>query len=115
MKTTLPAVLFVCALIGLTGLTTAHAAAVNESKEPEIFDVVCVSFDRVVLSKDSVEILKEQPDPRFIALRGTLDNRKILTQGTCTFIQRLAKDRPPLVDNSTSFPEDGNPRYAIGY
>lgn len=95
MKTTLPAVLFVCALIGLTGLTNAHAA-VNEAKEPEIFDVMCVSFDRVILTKDSVEILKEQPDPRFLALRSTIDNRKILTQGTCTFIQRLPNDSPPI-------------------
>jgi hypothetical protein len=115
MKTTLPAVLFIFGLIGLTGMSTAKAAD-KVVQPPERFSALCLTFKRVVVDEDSVEIVYRHPDNRFVELR-TLDNRKIITAAECTFIQKIPSDAMTSIDKSKdkSFPQDGEPRYAIGY
>lgn len=115
MKTTLPAVLFVCGLIGLTGISTAKAAD-KVVQPPERFSALCLTFKRVVVDEDSVEIVYRHPDNRFIELR-TADNRKIITAAECTFIQKSPSNGMTSIDKSKdkAFPQDGEPRYAIGY
>ena len=115
MKTTLPAVLFVCGFIGLTGISTARATD-KFVQQPERFSALRLTFKRVVVDEDSVEIVYRHPDNRFVELR-TADNRKIITAAECTFIQKRPSDGMTSIDKSEDklFPQDGEPRHAIGH
>lgn len=110
MKTTLPAVLFVCALIGLTGISTAKADSVKEPVER--FSAFCVMYDRAVINEDSVTDIKRDPDG-YITMT-TEDNLKIITGGICTFRQLKPSKKVTVIEDK-EFPEDGEPRYAIGH
>lgn len=113
MKNTLPAVLFICALIGLTGVSTAKADT-PESKT-EYFSALCVVRDRIVVNETSVAIKNIHPDNRFITLV-TDDGRKIITEGKCTFVERKAGDGISMgLREHGPFPKDGEQRYAIGH
>jgi ligand-binding sensor domain-containing protein len=111
MKTTLPAVLFVCALIGLTGISTAKAA----SDDIPRFRAFCVTYDRHVVSEDSVSNIKRDSDGYITMI--TADNRTIITGSICTFTQINPPEKLTSVLNAEDkqFPEDGEPRYAIGH
>jgi len=111
MKTTLPAVLFICALIGLTGMSTAKAATPEAA--PKHFSALCLVRDRIVVSEKSVVIQHIHPDNRFLTLK-TDDGREIITEGKCTFIQRKEGDSVSMgLTDSSQLPKDGEQRYNI--
>ena len=110
MKTTLPAVLFIFGLIGLTGMSTAKAAVVEDRVER--FSASCVTYDRFVVYEDSVKDISREPDG-YITMT-TADNLKIITGGVCTFKQLKPTKKVTTIEEK-EFPEDGEPRYAIGH
>lgn len=111
MKTTLPALLFICALIGLTGMSTAKAA--TPTQEPNHYSALCVVRDRIVVDEKSVIIKHIHPDNRFLTLE-TDDGREIITESKCTFVQRKEGDRVSMgLTDSSQLPKDGEPRHAI--
>lgn len=111
MKTTLPAVLFVCALIGLTGISTAKA----DSDDIPRFSALCVAYDRRVVIEDSVSNIKRDSDGYITMI--TADNRTIITNSICTFTQINPPKKLTSIQKAEDkqFPEDGEPRYAIGH
>ena len=122
MKTTLPAVLFICGLIGLTGISTSEAAEKASSKviekvieDPVQFSVVCLSYGIFVVNEDSVEISYRDPDNHFIEML-TSDNRQIITSAECTFkeIKKKVSSTSQSVEDK-QFPDDGEQRYSIGH
>lgn len=110
MKNTLPAVLFIIGLVGLTGISTAKAAVVDDRVER--FSAYCVSYDRYVVNEDSVKDITRDSDGYITMI--TEDNLKIITGGVCTFKQ-LKPSKKVTVIEEKEFPEDGEPRYAIGH
>lgn len=107
MKTTLPAVLFVCGLIGLTGISNAKA-----DDDVKRFTAFCVTYDRAVVNEDSVSNIKREPDG-YITMT-TADNRTLITGGICTFKELKPTNKVTSIEDD-KFPVDGDPRYAIGY
>jgi hypothetical protein len=110
MKNTLPAVLFIIGLVGLTGISTAKADVVEDHVER--FSAYCVSYDRYVVNEDSVKDIIREADG-YITMT-TEDNRKIITGGVCTFKQLKPNKKVTMIENK-EFPEDGEQRYAIGH
>lgn len=110
MKTTFPAVLFIFGLIGLTGMSTAEAAVVDDHVER--FSAFCVTYDRSVVIEDSVKNITRDSDGYITMV--TEDNLKIVTGGVCTFKQ-LNPNKKVTVIEDNEFPEDGEPLYSIGY
>lgn len=110
MKPTLPAVLFIFGLIGLTGMGTAKAAVVDDSGER--FSAFCVTYDRSVVYEASVKDISRDSDGYITMM--TDDNLKIITGGICTFKQLKPTKKVTSIEDK-KFPEDGEPRYAIGH
>lgn len=109
MKTTLPAVLFIIGLVGLTGISTAKA---DVDDRVDRFSAFCVMYDRAVVNEDSVRDINRDPDG-YITMT-TEDNLKIITGGVCTFRQLKPSKKVTMIEDK-EFPEDGEPRYAIGH
>ena len=109
MKTTLPAVLFIIGLVGLTGISTAKAAV---DDRVERFSAFCVTYDRYVVNEDSVKDITRDSDG-YITMT-TEDNLKIITGGVCTFKQIKPNKKVTAIEDK-EFPEDGEQRYAIGH
>jgi len=110
MKTTLPAVLFIIGLVGLTGTSPSKAAVVEDRVER--FSAFCVTYDRAVINEDSVTDIKREPDG-YITMT-TEDNLKIITGGVCTFKQLKPSKKVTVIEDN-EFPEDGEPLYSIGH
>lgn len=107
MKTTLPAVLFIICLAGLSGISTAKADEVKER-----FSAFCVTYDRAVVNEKSVSDIQRDPDGYITML--TADGRKVITGGVCTFDQIKSNKKVTMIEDK-EFPEDGEQRYAIGH
>jgi len=110
MKTTLPAVLFIIGLVGLTVISTAKADNVEDPVER--FSAYCVAYDRYVVSEESVKDISRDSDG-YITMT-TEDNLKIITGGVCTFKQIKPNKKVTAIEDK-EFPEDGQQRYAIGH
>lgn len=115
MKTTFPAVLFVCGLISLTGISTAKAAE-KVVEDPFPFSVICLSYGIPVVNEVAVKISYRHPDNHFIEMI-TSDNREIITAAECTLTQIKPSKKVSINYEleDKKFPEDGEPRYSIGY
>lgn len=105
MKTTLPAVLFIIGLAGLSGLSTAKADDVKER-----FSAFCVTYDRAVVNEKSVTDIQREPDGYITML--TDDGRKVITGGVCTFDQIKPSKKVAMIEDK-QLPKDGEPRRSI--
>lgn len=111
MKKSLPATLFLLTLIGLSGVTTAKAAIPEQR-----FSVECRRYDTIIYHHYNVSLPDKSPLIPYQEFK-TDDNRRVIIDDTCVFIQRLSNDYPqdPSKAQTEAFPEDGEQRYAIGH
>lgn len=107
MKTSLMSTLFIFALICLTGMSSANAS----TPKLEQFSVKCTYGNNTLYENDSVFFSLKTGQTEFIEFL-TKDNRKVYVGKQCVFIQNLPTGEKTV---DSEFPEDGEPRYSIGY
>lgn len=120
MNKTFASLAFIVALVAVSGIKPVNAAEKGNVAPPEKYDVKCFYHQKIMID-DGPYSIANIPNDRaihFITLKDP-DGRKIMIDEHCILTQILPEDeereRAAIeAKEKQQFPEDGEPRHAIG-